>query len=56
MELESQATKGKMGVFLYVTVEDGGPETFQAWANFIGPSVTIVEPEVNFGLMKINDK
>jgi len=35
---------------------DGIPLCFSVQANFIGPQIRIVEPSIDFGLLKINTK
>jgi hypothetical protein len=47
---------GEKSAFFYIEVEDGEPVSFQAIANFRGPIVRVIEPVVDFGLIKVNTK
>ena len=46
-------TWGIKTAYLMIDIEDGVPLSYFIQANFIGPLVTIVEPNVEFGLQKI---
>jgi hypothetical protein len=45
---------GDMSGFFYIEVQDGAPLSFQFRANFKGPTLKLIEPIVDYGLMKIN--
>jgi len=45
---------GDQSAFFYIEVQDGAPISFQCKASFKGPTLKIIEPVVDFGLMKIN--
>lgn len=45
---------GEQSAFFYIEVQDGAPITFQCSGTFRGPTLKIIEPVVDFGLMKIN--
>lgn len=40
--------------YFFIEVEDGAPESFQIRANFRGPNLRLVEPIVDYGLVKVN--
>ena len=45
---------GDQAAFFYIEVQDGAPISFQCSGSFRGPTLKIIEPVVDFGLMKIN--
>jgi len=45
---------GTHSAFFYVEIEDGPPISFSCEATFRGPIVRLVEPVVDFGLVKVN--
>ena len=42
--------------YFLIEIEDGVPLSFSVEATFIGPTVKIIEPNIDFGLMKIDHK
>lgn len=55
IELTIESTEcGDMSAYFYIEVQDGAPLSFQFRASFKGPALKIIEPVVDFGLMKIN--
>lgn len=45
---------GEQSAFFYIEVNDGAPLSFQCRAQFKGPTLKVLEPVVDFGLLKIN--
>jgi hypothetical protein len=45
---------GEANAFFYIEVQDGAPISFQCRATFRGPTLKLIEPVVDFGLLKIN--
>ncbi len=57
MELEIEMSSSEIGektAYFVLAPTDGMKIAFQVQATFIGPIVWIVEPTIDFGLMKIN--
>ena len=44
---------GEKQAYYLINPVDGIPISFSIWANFVGPSISIVEPSIDFGLLKI---
>ena len=47
---------GEKKAYFMIHPTDGIPLCFSVQANFIGPHIRIVEPSIDFGLLKINTK
>jgi len=45
---------GDQSAFFYIEVQDGAPISFQVRASFKGPTIKIIEPVIDYGLVKIN--
>jgi hypothetical protein len=57
IEIEIQVSSSQCGekmAYFYIEVQDGAPISFQCRANFRGPILKIVEPVVDYGLIKVN--
>ena len=54
LTISSEAEVGTKRAYYVVNPTDGIPLSFSVEATFIGPTVRIVEPKANFGLVKIN--
>jgi len=53
VQVRSSEIGTKKASFL-VEIEDGVPMSFSIEATFIGPTVKVIEPNIDFGLMKID--
>ena len=40
--------------YFFIEVDDGAPESFSCRANFRGPLIKLIEPVVDYGLVKVN--
>ena len=47
---------GKQSVKFEIEIENGMPLAFEVEASFIGPKIVVLEPLVDFGLLKINSQ
>ncbi len=45
---------GEQLVYFYIEIADGAPITFQVRGTFRGPRVRIMDPVIDFGLIKVN--
>jgi len=45
---------GEQAAFFYVEIADGAPISFQVKGSFRGPIIRIIEPVIDFGLVKVN--
>ena len=57
IEIEIQIQSSEVGekmAYFYVEVQDGAPISFQCRAHFRGPIVKIIEPIIDYGLVKVN--
>lgn len=57
IELEvsfSSSIVGEQMAYFFVEVQDGAPLSFQCRASFRGPIIKIIEPVIDYGLVKVN--
>ena len=57
MEVQIRANEdctGKHYASFVIEIKNGMPLAFKVEANFVGPKVIVLEPVVDFGLLKIN--
>lgn len=57
IELEVSIKSSECGeklVYFFIEVEDGSPLSFQCRATFKGPILKLVEPVLDYGLVKVN--
>ena len=45
---------GEQSAFFFVEIADGAPISFQMKGTFRGPIIRVIEPVIDFGLVKIN--
>lgn len=50
----SSSEVGTKKAYYLITCQDGVPMSFAVEASFRGPDINVIEPNVDFGLMKIN--
>ncbi len=53
LSVQSETIGDRMAYF-FIEIEDGPPVSFQLMASFRGPIVKLLEPIVDYGLIKIN--
>lgn len=57
IELKIQVKSPEVGqgmAYFYIEIEDGAPVSFQVQASFMGPIVKCHNPNIDFGLIKVN--
>jgi hypothetical protein len=45
---------GEQIAYFYVEIADGAPITFQVRGQFRGPMVRVLDPVIDYGLVKVN--
>lgn len=50
----SSSECGEKIAYFFIEVDDGSPISFQCRATFRGPILKLVEPIIDYGLIKVN--
>jgi hypothetical protein len=50
----SSSVCGEQMAYFFVEVQDGAPLSFQCRASFRGPIIKVIEPVIDYGLVKVN--